>query len=185
MSELKTAACPGVWRDFLGCLNKSQGTLQAVFRSEPGETASSPAVPQLCSTAVNYSQLQTTTCGALAIFLCLQNVLIPWNFRFLKLAGLLVCCQKSMLLGSKKNLKKKEKKKLNFVYELLPSFWKKHDAAKPREGKGYSLPDSESSYVYPECFFSTCNLKFPPKSWSPVPAAAYGASMIALLLLLR
>lgn len=114
MSELKTAACPGVWRDFLGCLNKSQGTLQAVFRSEPGETASSPAVPQLCSTAVNYSQLQTTTCGALAIFLCLQNVLIPWNFRFLKLAGLLVCCQKSMLLGSKKNLKKKRKKEAKF-----------------------------------------------------------------------
>lgn len=110
-SQLKTAACPEVWGDFLGCLNKSQGTLQAVFRSEPGETASSPAVPELGSSAVNYSQLQTTTCGALAIFLCLQNALVPWNFRFLKLAGLLVCCQKSVLLGRKRNASKKEKKK--------------------------------------------------------------------------
>lgn len=179
-----------MWRDFLGCLNKSQGTLQAVFRSEPGETASRPAAPQLHSSAVNYSKLQTTTCGALAIFPCLKNLLVPWNFRFLKLAELLVCCQKSVLLERKKGLKKKKPKKqtlnkLSFAYELFSLFCKKHDAAKPREGKGYSFPDSESSYVYPECFFSTCNLKFPPKSWKPVHAAACGASMIALLLLLN
>lgn len=184
MSELKTAACPGVWRDFLGCLSKSQDTLQAVFRSEPGETASSPAVPQLCSSAGNYSQLQTTTCGNLAVFLCLQNVLVPWNFRFFgSWLGCWSVAKNQCCLGERNASKKKIK--LSFVYELLSSFWKKHDAAKPREGKGYSLPDSESSYVYPECFFSTCNLKFPPKSWSPVRAAACAAAMIALLLLLK
>lgn len=123
MSELKTAACPGVWSDFLGSLNKSQDTLQAVFRSEPGETASSSAIPQLCSSAGNYSQLQTTTCGALAVFLCLQNVLVPWNFRFFG-AGWVAGLLPKISVAWEKEMPQK-KIKLSFVYELLSSFWKK------------------------------------------------------------
>lgn len=97
-------------------------------------------------------------------------------------AGQVVALMPKIGVAWEKEMPQKKKKiKLSFVYEHLSSFWKKRDAAKPREGKGYSLPDSESSYVCPDCFFSTCNLKFPPKSWSPVCAAACGASMIALL----
>lgn len=137
MSELKTAACPGVWRDFLGCLSKSQDTLQAVFRSEPGETASSPAVPQLCSSAGNYSQLQTTTCGDLAVFLCLQNVLVPWNFRFFgSWLGCWSVAKNQCCLGERNASKKKSSWVLymNFCLHFGKSMML------PNPGKGRVIP---------------------------------------------
>lgn len=134
-----------MWRDFLGCLNQSQGTLQAVFRSEPGETASSRAIPQLCSSALNYSVLQTTTCGALAIFLCLQNVLVPWNFRFLKLTGLLICCQKLMLLGRKKCLKKKKNQAKFLCMNICLHFGK--SVMLPNPGTGRVIPYQIQNYL--------------------------------------
>jgi len=81
----------------------------------------------------------------------------------------------------KKCLKKKKSHEVLRV-QICCNFGKKYAA---REAKGYSLPDSADSYVYPDCLFSTCNLKFPPKSWSPVCAAAYSASMITLLPLVK
>lgn len=65
-------------------------------------------------------------------------------------------------------------------------FGKKYAAAGPKEVKGYSLPDLKVSYIYTYIYVSsTCSLKFPPKSGSPVRAAAYSASVINLLLLLK
>lgn len=62
------------------------------------------------------------------------------------------------------------------VYIYIHTY--KYASANPKQVKGYSLSDSESSYL-------DCNLKFSPKSWSPVRAAVYGVSMINLLLLLK
>lgn len=77
--------------------------MRAMFRSEPGETASNRAISQLCSSAVNYLQFQTTTCGAPAIFLHLQMCWLTGILDFWKLGGMLTLCQK---LEKKKCLKK-------------------------------------------------------------------------------